>query len=118
MEPDLIEVDARNLAAWNRAVPSYTCYQTAPQFHGMEEALYRERLAQFSLGNKPLSLYVHIPFCKTMCLFCACSVVLNRRPEKQRAYLDALLMDISLLPFGKKREIAQLHFGGGTPTSL
>ena len=53
-----------------------------------------------------------------MCLFCGCSVVLNRRPETQKAYLQLLLKEISLLPFLKKREVLQLHLGGGTPTSL
>lgn len=118
MEQDLIRVDPRNLASWNRAVPRYTSYPTAPQFYEIKCDVYLQKLAQFSRTSKPLSLYVHIPFCKSMCLFCACSVVLNRRPEKQSAYIDSLLREISFLPFQQKREVSQLHFGGGTPTSL
>jgi oxygen-independent coproporphyrinogen-3 oxidase len=67
-----------------------------------------------------LSLYFHIPFCKTMCLFCGCSVVLNRKPERQKEYLGYLLKEIEGVAkhFSKKRAVTQLHFGGGTPTSL
>lgn len=106
------------LAKWNRAVPRYTSYPTAPQFYAVEESFYRKKLEAFDLSDKPLSLYIHIPFCKTMCLFCACSVILNRKSEKQSRYVDLLLKEIDLLPFQKKRRVTQLHLGGGTPTSL
>ncbi len=68
----------------------------------------------------PTSLYFHIPFCKTMCLYCACSVVLNRKPEKEKTYVDYLLREIDLVAdqIGDQRTVPQLHFGGGTPTQL
>ncbi len=86
----------------------------------MEEAALQERLRAFDATPKPLSLYLHIPFCKTMCLFCGCSVVLNRRPEKQTAYLEWLHQEIALTAssFRTRRHVSQLHLGGGTPTSL
>ena len=115
---DLIRVDASSLARWNKPIPRYTSYPTAPQFHPLDESIYRQKLALFDASSKPLSVYIHIPFCKTMCLFCACSVILNRKPEKQREYLDLLLKEIELLPFASKRKVTQLHLGGGTPTSL
>lgn len=115
---DLIHVDPDLLSRWNVPVPRYTSYPTAPQFHPMEEGLYRKKLIDFDQTDKPLSLYIHIPFCKRMCLFCGCSVVLNRNPETQEGYLQLLLQEISSLPFSKKRKISQLHLGGGTPTSL
>lgn len=113
-------MDSSWLAKWNRAVPRYTSYPTAPQFQAIGEEVARDRLRAFDRTDKPLSIYIHIPFCKTMCLFCGCSVVLNRRPEKQAAYLDLLLREVELAAgcFGRKRVVSQVHLGGGTPTSL
>lgn len=120
MKDDLIYVNPRDLARFNRPVPRYTSYPTAPQFYPVEEPLYSQKLSAFDASNKPLSLYVHIPFCKTMCLFCGCSVVLNRKPERQRHYLHFLHREIAQVAshFSAKRRVSQLHFGGGTPTSL
>ncbi len=120
MNGDLIEVDPAQLAKWNRPVPRYTSYPTAPQFHPVDESFVREKLTQFDCTDKSLSIYIHIPFCKTMCLFCGCSVILNRKPERQSAYLAHLLQEIRLAAksFKTKRKISQLHLGGGTPTSL
>ena len=117
---DLVSVDPAWLEKWNRPVPRYTSYPTAPQFHVLNPDAIGANFAAFSAADKLLSLYIHIPFCKTMCLFCGCSVVLNRRPEKSAAYLDLLLQEIRLArnAFGKKKLVSQLHLGGGTPTSL
>jgi oxygen-independent coproporphyrinogen-3 oxidase len=115
---DLIQVDPALLAKWNRPVPRYTSYPTAPQFHSVDESLLKERIGAFEKTEKPLSIYIHIPFCKSMCLFCGCSVILNRNPERQERYFHALLKEIALAPFKKKRTISQLHLGGGTPTEL
>ncbi len=117
---DIVSVDPQLLAKWNESIPRYTSYPTAPQFHGVDEALYKAHLFSLGAQNKPLSLYFHIPFCKSMCLFCGCSVVLNRKPERQRAYLNHLLKEIELVAshFSTKKNVAQLHLGGGTPTSL
>jgi oxygen-independent coproporphyrinogen-3 oxidase len=120
MDNDLIQVDPTLLAKWNRPVPRYTSYPTAPQFQPIGEDVLREKLLAFDLTAKPLSLYFHIPFCKSMCLFCGCSVVLNRNPERQTLYLDHLLKEIETVAknFSSKRTVSQLHLGGGTPTSL
>lgn len=116
MQKDLLHL----LEKWDCPVPRYTSYPTAPQFHELGEGVYKTHLQQFDKSEKPLSLYFHIPFCKTMCLFCGCSVVLNRSPERQTLYLNHLLKEIEHLAknFSKKRFVAELHFGGGTPTSL
>lgn len=120
MQEDLIQVDPELLARWNRPVPRYTSYPTAPQFYSIDPSIYREKLTDFDRSTKLLSLYIHIPFCKTMCLFCACSVALNRKPERQSAYLDHLFKEIRLIAssFTQRRLVNQLHLGGGTPTSL
>ncbi len=117
-DEDLIHVDPSFLTKWNLSVPRYTSYPTAPQFSSMKEETYIEKLKEFDQTAKPLSLYLHIPFCRSMCLFCGCSVILNRNPERQSRYLSYLYKEISLLPFSQKREVTQLHIGGGTPTSL
>lgn len=115
---DLIRIDPDLLSQWNRAVPRYTSYPTAPQFYAMDSPSYETALGVFAESDKLLSIYIHIPFCRSMCLYCGCSVVLNRNPQKQRAYLDCLLKEIALFSWKTKRKVSQLHLGGGTPTSL
>lgn len=120
MKDDLSQVDAALLQKMDRAVPRYTSYPTAPQFHVVDGTLYKDKLKEFDKQEKPLSLYFHIPFCQKMCLFCGCSVVLNRKPERQTLYLSHLFHEIDLVcqNFSKKRTVSEIHLGGGTPTSL
>lgn len=100
----------------NSRLPRYTSYPPTPHFSFLTEPTYLHHL-QKSEGT--FSLYIHIPFCKKMCLFCACSVVLNRKEENLNRYLQALFQEIDLLcQSGKKYLISQLHIGGGTPTSF
>src|SRR5215510_8862434 len=115
---DLSALDPALLAKWNCSVPRYTSYPTAPQFQAMEEAVAISHLRAFDASDKSLSLYIHIPFCRSMCLFCGCSVILNRNGERQAAYLEHLFQEIDLWPSTGKRPLVQLHLGGGTPTSL
>jgi oxygen-independent coproporphyrinogen-3 oxidase len=119
-DAEILSVDPLFLAKYDRQVPRYTSYPTAPQFHPVDEAQYIETLLDFDRTDKPLSLYFHIPFCKSMCLFCGCSVVLNRQPERQERYFLRLLEEIERASghFSSKRMVSQLHLGGGTPTSL
>lgn len=100
-----------------KQAPRYTSYPTAPEWTPIEPDIYAEQLA---ISPSPLSLYFHIPFCQTMCLFCACSVILNRRPENEVRYVDYLKREIDLVRahLGSKKHVTQLHFGGGTPTKL
>lgn len=108
-----------NLLKYNIQAPRYTSYPTAHYWENLSHLSYQENLIKVT--EEPLSLYVHIPFCKTMCLFCGCSVILNRRPENEEIYTNYLIKEIELvssylsLP---KKKITQLHFGGGTPTKL
>lgn len=117
---EIIRVDPAFLLKFDRPIPRYTSYPTAPQFYPVSQDLLIEKLQAFDKTEKPLSLYLHIPFCKSMCLFCGCSVVLNRQPERQERYFTYLCQEIekTALVFSKKRSVAQLHLGGGTPTSL
>ncbi len=104
----------------NMAVPRYTSYPTAPVWQPLVHTAYEERLKILGANSSPLSLYVHIPFCHSMCLFCGCSVILNRLPEKEEEYVRKLCQEIELVKnhIGVKKEAVQLHFGGGTPTKL
>lgn len=101
-------------------VPRYTSYPTAPHFHtGIREQRYRNWLAELPTGT-PLSLYVHIPFCDTLCWFCGChtSVVNNYRPV--RDYMGLLLREIGLVAGALKHRhpARHIHWGGGSPTIL
>jgi len=108
------------LLKYDVALPRYTSYPTAPEWGDMFPTGYAEALNRLGSSNNEVSLYVHIPFCKTMCLFCACSVVLNRRYENEERYVEYLCKEIDLVAkqLGKKKTVRQLHFGGGTPTKL
>ena len=113
-------MDTRMLARLDRRVPRYTSYPTAPHFGaGVDSALYGRWLAELPPGEA-LSLYLHIPFCDSLCWFCGCntSVVNSHRPVA--AYLDDLACEIALVAdtLGGRRPVAHLHFGGGSPSML
>ncbi len=103
------------------AGPRYTSYPTALQFHeGFDAEAYR-RFVQASnddLIPRPLSLYVHLPFCKELCYYCACNKKVTRNRERAETYLHYLDKEIQLQGklFDSDRQVIQLHFGGGTPT--
>ena len=104
--------------------PRYTSYPTADRFHDgftaaqVDEALRERAAAGRALG--PLSVYVHIPFCESVCYYCACNKVVTRHHERAADYLDALDTEIGLVArsLGTDQRVSQLHFGGGTPTFL
>jgi oxygen-independent coproporphyrinogen-3 oxidase len=114
------EVTADLLRRYDRAGPRYTSYPTAAEFHaGVTAKLYAERLAEAdALGDSPLSVYMHLPFCEHRCLFCGCHVIITPHKEKARPYLDLLRREIDLVGprLGRRRCVSQLHLGGGTPT--
>ncbi|MEX6723029.1 oxygen-independent coproporphyrinogen III oxidase [Parapedomonas caeni] len=101
-------------------VPRYTSYPTAPHFHaGISEDVYRRWLAELP-DETALSLYVHIPFCDTLCWFCGCTTLVANRYGPVAAYLDALdrEMDGVRTSLGRERAVTHIHFGGGSPTLL
>ena len=111
---------AQRLAKYDRLVPRYTSYPTAPHFSpAVTPADYAGWLGALP-EDAPLSLYLHVPFCASLCLFCAChTTVVNQRAPLQ-AYADTLLMEIELLArtIGRRQRVQHIHWGGGTPTSL
>jgi oxygen-independent coproporphyrinogen-3 oxidase len=120
MRTDARSGTAQLLARYDRPGPRYTSYPTAVEFHdGFTETDYRRHLALAAARRgDPLSLYVHLPFCEHRCLFCACNVVITRHREVAARYLDLVLRELALLAgcLGDRRTLAQMHWGGGTPT--
>ncbi|MBE9568941.1 MAG: oxygen-independent coproporphyrinogen III oxidase, partial [Proteobacteria bacterium] len=103
--------------------PRYTSYPTAVQFDAViGENDYRDWVA-YSNDDPipaPLSLYLHIPFCDTICYYCGCSKVITKDKSKAAHYIALLKREIELQGalFAKDREVLQIHWGGGTPTFL
>lgn len=116
-EPD---VTVEMLTRLDRPLPRYTSYPTAPSWGDMGPQDYGEALRRFDQEPRPLSLYLHIPFCRSMCLYCGCSVVLNRRPENEERYVEYLLREVDLVAdrLQAVHPVGQVHLGGGTPTQL
>ncbi|MDP1682407.1 MAG: oxygen-independent coproporphyrinogen III oxidase [Burkholderiales bacterium] len=109
------------LEKYSKPGPRYTSYPTAPYFtEGFGEKEWREELAQTQTSGRDLSLYVHIPFCDTLCYYCGCNMVATRDYSKACNYLDFLLREIDLVAAlsAQDRVVRQLHWGGGTPTYL
>jgi oxygen-independent coproporphyrinogen-3 oxidase len=107
------------IAKHDRPGPRYTSYPTAVEFQAVEPGLYEKHLAEAdAAGDRPLSLYVHLPFCSERCLFCGCHVIITRHRGRAEPYLELLAKEVALVA-GKtpnRRKFAQLHLGGGTPT--
>jgi oxygen-independent coproporphyrinogen-3 oxidase len=103
----------------DRPGPRYTSYPTAVEFRDLDPGLYEKHLAAAdALGEAPLSLYVHLPFCAERCLFCGCHVVIAKNPARVAGYLEVLARELALVAekVPNRRRFAQLHLGGGTPT--
>lgn len=102
--------------------PRYTSYPTAPEWStDVSAQTYQDKLRAFGQSDKTLSLYIHIPFCQSMCYYCACNVVIRKQDDKYGdEYLEYLFKEIDLVrrAIGKKPKVRQLHLGGGTPTYL
>ncbi|AIU68315.1 oxygen-independent coproporphyrinogen III oxidase [Vibrio coralliilyticus] len=110
--------DQAILDKYNYSGPRYTSYPTALEFHeAFTIADYDMACTEYP--ERPLSLYIHIPFCHKLCYYCGCNKVITRHAHKADEYLDVLEQEIltraSLL---QGRKVTQLHFGGGTPTFL
>ena len=105
---------------YNRPGPRYTSYPTAVEFLPVTNDSFEKQAYAERDPAKPLSLYIHIPFCAHVCFYCGCNKIVTKRREKAEPYLQLLKNEIlrkkELL--GAGRQVEQLHFGGGTPTFL
>ncbi|MCE3036262.1 oxygen-independent coproporphyrinogen III oxidase [Helicobacter sp. faydin-H20] len=113
-------IDFKKFSSYSKSGPRYTSYPTAVEF---SENFTQETLQEAFLRNDkrkdiPLSIYVHLPFCKSACYFCACNVIYTNSEEKKERYLGYLRKELEILKthMDTRREVVQLHFGGGTPT--
>lgn len=118
MSVQLIDWDLALIQKYNYSGPRYTSYPTAlefsPEFGAAE---FDEAVARYP--QRPLSLYVHIPFCHKLCYFCGCNKIVTRQQHKADQYLDVLEQEIiHRAPLFSERQVHQLHWGGGTPTYL
>lgn len=106
--------------------PRYTSYPTADRFvEAFGPSEYQQALRQRAEGavvggRPPLSIYVHVPFCESVCYYCACNKVITKHHERSQEYLDALDVEIDLhhTELGRQQPVSQLHLGGGSPTFL
>lgn len=113
--------DIRLIKKHDKAGPRYTSYPTAPMFHeGIDSSVYATTLQHVANDDAPLSLYIHIPFCNTVCYYCGCSKIVTKKYERSGPYLELLFKEIDAVAdlVGNVRPVTQLHFGGGTPTFL
>jgi oxygen-independent coproporphyrinogen-3 oxidase len=101
--------------------PRYTSYPTALQFSDkLTVQDYLDNARASNASGVPLSLYIHIPFCHTLCYYCGCNKIVTRNQDRVRSYLGNLYREIVMQAelFDRSRVVEQLHFGGGTPTYL
>ena len=108
------------LARYARPVPRYTSYPTAPHFAPLaDDALYREWLKALPAKSE-LSIYLHVPFCRALCLFCGCHTTVVNKPEPIAAYARTLRAEIALLAQSLEEPfpVRHLHWGGGSPSVL
>ncbi len=106
---------------YDRPGPRYTSYPTAPEWKDDFRApQYVRHLARAEAAGGPLSIYVHLPFCREMCRFCGCNVIATHDRSRADAYLDVLEKEVALVAahLPTRRTVSQLHWGGGTPTFL
>ena len=105
---------------YDRMVPRYTSYPTAPHFQMVEnDAVYKQALRELpDILNA--SLYIHIPFCSQLCWYCGCNTKATRKYEPIEDYLDYLIREVHLLaPYVQTGHVlSNIHFGGGSPSML
>ncbi|MHB1530231.1 MAG: oxygen-independent coproporphyrinogen III oxidase [Acidiferrobacteraceae bacterium] len=112
-DPDLI-------ARYDVPGPRYTSYPPASHFLGdFDETAFCAEIERSQATSRPLSLYVHIPFCATVCLYCACTKIVTRNRDATTQYLEHIERELALYaPLFHGRVVTQIHWGGGTPTFL
>ncbi len=115
--------DPELLRRYDKSGPRYTSYPTAVQFHtGFGPLQYRAWAARSneSTPRKALSLYFHLPFCDTVCFYCACNKIITKNRARAAPYLERVHREIEMQArlFDRTRVVEQLHWGGGTPTFL
>ncbi|MCB4748025.1 MAG: oxygen-independent coproporphyrinogen III oxidase [Sulfurovum sp.] len=109
-------IDLEKFSKYSKPGPRYTSYPTALEFSN--NFTYENYIKYLKKGDEKLSLYIHLPFCRSACYFCGCNVVFTSKEEKLSTYIEYLKKEINILAkyLDTSREVIQFHFGGGTPT--
>ena len=116
-----VTFDLELIKRYDKAGPRYTSYPTAVEFNeSFDEASYKEQITLSNQRGGPLSLYFHLPFCDTVCFYCACNKIITKNRKHAEPYLANLHKEIAMQGalFDKNRVVEQLHWGGGTPTFI
>lgn len=118
-------IDFKKIAKYSKAGPRYTSYPTAVEFtpnfdeKTLKTSFIRnDNIDKYSKNKLPLSLYIHLPFCRSACYFCGCNVIYTSKGDKKDRYITYLKKELELLKqsMNTQRKVVQFHFGGGTPT--
>jgi len=120
MHPSIV-FDLALIEKYDQNGPRYTSYPTAVQFHeGFTETEYTRIARETNASGRPLSLYFHIPFCDTVCFYCACNKVATKDRSLAGQYLARVFRELQMQGelFERSRPVEQLHWGGGTPTFI
>jgi len=111
-------IDFKKFEKYSKPGPRYTSYPTAPEFS--EEFSKKDLIEYYSKqsDDRDLSLYIHLPFCRSACYFCGCNVIFTSKEDKKVRYLEYLQKELNILKkhLNTNRKVTQMHFGGGTPT--
>ncbi len=111
-------IDFEMFSKYSKPGPRYTSYPTAPEFNEKFNADSYVKILENQDKNRKLSLYFHLPFCRSACYFCGCNVTFTSKDDKKERYIGYLEKELEILSrhLDTTREVIQLHFGGGTPT--
>lgn len=116
-----VSFDLDLIRRYDQSGPRYTSYPTAVEFdESFDEAAYRAACARSNQSARPLSIYFHIPFCDTVCFYCACNKIATKDRTLVPPYLERVYRELEMQSalFDASRQVEQLHWGGGTPTFL
>lgn len=116
-----MQIDYKLIKKYDRPGPRYTSYPTAPHFsENFDKKKFEEELEKANSEKRELSLYVHLPYCDTLCYFCGCNMIVSNNRKRIHSYEEYVKREIDLLKatLNDEREVVQLHWGGGTPTHL
>jgi len=118
-----LDVDLELIRRLDKNGPRYTSYPTADRLvEAFNAEAYQQWVEKREVGgiSRPLSIYMHIPFCNTLCFYCGCNKVITKDRSRSAEYVRYLIKEMALQAklLGKKQVVEQLHFGGGTPTFL
>lgn len=111
-------IDFSAYVKYSRPGPRYTSYPTAPEFS--DKFSYDDYVSELKGrdATRPLSLYIHLPFCRSACYFCGCNVIYTSKEDKKTRYMEYLERELEILSsvLDTSAPVLQMHFGGGTPT--